>query len=132
MTKQTKRYKQKVYRLLPIGRRSRIALMSDFETMLARYLEETPDPTWEQLIQAFGAPESMAATMMEKIPQDNQARYSVHRRGRRIALASVAGVLAAAIIGLCVFFYLNQEVTIVQQGYITEHNETLPVESEVN
>ena len=74
MTKQTKRYKQKVYQLLPIGRRSRIALMSDFETMLARYLEETPDPTWEQLIQAFGAPESMAATMMEKIPQDNQAR----------------------------------------------------------
>lgn len=132
MTKQTKRYKQKVYRLLPIGRSSRIALMSDFEAMLARYWEETPDPTWEQLIQAFGAPESMAATMMEKIPRDNQTRYLVHRRRRRIALTSVAGILVAAIIGLCVFFYLNQEVTIVQQGYITEHNETLPVESEVN
>lgn len=119
MTKQTKRYKQKVYRLLPIGRSSRIALMSDFETMLARYLEETPDPTWEQLIQAFGAPESMAATMMEKIPRDNQTRYLVHRRRRRIALTSVAGILVAAIIGLCVFFYLNQEVVIYEQSTIT-------------
>lgn len=119
MTKQTKRYKQKVYRLLPIGRSSRIALMSDFETMLARYWEETPDPTWEQLIQAFGAPESMAATMMEKIPRDNQTRYLVHRRRRRIALTSVAGILVAAIIGLCVFFYLNQEVVIYEQSTIT-------------
>lgn len=117
--KQVKRYKQKVYRLLPIGRSSRRALMSDFETMLGRYLEETPDPTWEQLTEAFGAPESMAATMMEKIPRTSQARYLVHRRRCRIALAIIAGVLVAAIIGLCIFFYKNQEVIIVEQSTIT-------------
>ena len=96
-------------------------LTAHLEAALTNYLDEQPDATLEMLYTAFGAPEQMAATMMQDLPQSEREAYHRQNRLRRILIGSVITLL----------FLFTMHVFFIKQKPIENHVEITPYESTV-
>lgn len=83
-------YRRALADSLPAHRRKRMAW---FEDSLTPFLEEVPEPTYKELIKAFGPPEDMAWSLLE--PGETLTDPMVRRRRRKgVVIGSVVGMVA--------------------------------------
>lgn len=94
MDRAAKKYRRQVARRLRCGRATKERLLREFDESLCAFLEDEPDADYERIVGAFGAPDAMAATICEGLPE---REYRVWQRGRNVRL----GVAAILIIALC-------------------------------
>ena len=72
-------------------------LTAALDRNLARFREETPEPTAEELSAAFGTPEDMAASLMAQLPEGTQKKFQKCKRVWK-------WIVSAVIIFLIAFF----------------------------
>ncbi|MGM9641055.1 MAG: hypothetical protein ACI3V3_06780 [Faecousia sp.] len=120
-----KKYRRSLRRRLRCRRSTKALLMERFSDYQSRVLEEYPEPTTEQLVQAFGPPEAMARELMEEVPPQEQTKY----RRNRIVCRICVGVLAVLLILLVAYGYYQKSIPVEVNDTITiidESNATKP------
>ena len=75
MNTQEKNYRKQVRKALLCGRKEKQQLTAALDRDLARFREETPEPTAEELSAAFGTPEDVAASLMAQLPEGTQKKF---------------------------------------------------------
>ena len=97
MNTQEKNYRKQVRKALQCGRKEKQQLTAALDRDLARFREETPEPTAEELSAAFGTPEDMAASLMAQLPEGTQKKFQKCKRVWK-------WIVSAVIIFLIAFF----------------------------
>ena len=97
MNTQEKNYRKQVRKALLCGRKEKKQLTAALARHLARFREETPEPTAEELSAAFGTPEDMAASLMAQLPEGTQKKFQKCKRVWK-------WIVSAVIIFLIAFF----------------------------
>lgn len=89
-------------------------LLEKFRGALLVFLEETPEPSLNQLREAFGPPQEMAQILMAEVSPEEMVEYRRNRRIRRIA----AGVMAAAFLLFTMYVYFEKQkpITIIDEA----------------
>lgn len=109
MNKEIIRYQRELKKHLQCGMHIRKKLLSQFRDSLSSFLEENPEPNYEQLITAFGPPEEMANILMEAVPTSEQLRY---RRNNKL-VKILYGFVAVLFIMFALYVFYMKEFTIV-------------------
>lgn len=89
-------------------------LLEKFRGALLVFLEETPEPSLNQLREAFGPPEEMAQVLMTEVSPEENTEYRRNRRIRRIAVGVIAVVFA--LFTMYVYFEKQKPVTIINEA----------------
>ena len=97
MNTQEKNYRKQVRKALLCGRKEKKQLTAALDRNLARFREETPEPTAEELSAAFGTPVDMAASLMAQLPEGTQKKFQKCKRVWK-------WIVSAVIIFLIAFF----------------------------
>ena len=97
MNTQEKNYRKQVRKALLCGRKEKQQLTAALDRDLARFREETPEPTAEELSAAFGTPEDVAASLMAQLPEGTQKKFQKCKRVWK-------WIVSAVIIFLIAFF----------------------------
>ena len=97
MNTQEKNYRKQVRKALLCGRKEKKQLTAALDRDLARFREETPEPTAEELSAAFGTPVDMAASLMAQLPEGTQKKFQKCKRVWK-------WIVSAVIIFLIAFF----------------------------
>ena len=97
MNTQEKNYRKQVRKALLCGRKEKKQLTAALDRNLARFREETPEPTAEELSAAFGTPEDVAASLMAQLPEGTQKKFQKCKRVWK-------WIVSAVIIFLIAFF----------------------------
>lgn len=87
------------------GFRLRKRLAAKFQASLAPLLEDIPDPSYEDLVEAFGPPEHMAESLLHTMEQPKPIS-----RGKKLALGACA-VLVVGVVGFGAFSLGNAPET---------------------
>lgn len=106
MNSSVARYRRAVKKHLACGTAARKRLMDKLHTMLGAFLDENPTPTEDELHNAFGPPETVAAMLSEEITPEEKARY---RRGK-ILLRSAAAVLLILIVMASAYIFFMKQI----------------------
>lgn len=88
-------------------------LLEKFRGALLVFLEETPEPSMNQLREAFGPPEEMAQVLMTEVSPEENTEYRRNRRIRRIAAGVIAIVFA--LFTMYVYFGKQKPLTITDE-----------------
>lgn len=110
MNKEIIRYQRELKEHLQCCMHIRKKLLSQFRDSLSGFLEENPEPNYEQLITAFGPPEEMANILMEAVPTSEQLRY---RRNNKL-VKILCGFAAVLFIMFALYVFYMKEFTVVQ------------------
>ena len=98
--------------------------MSDNVTQLN--LEETPEPSLNQLREAFGPPEEMAQVLMTEVSPEEKAEYRRNRQMRRIAAGII--VVVFVLFTMYVYFEKQKPLTVINEanelGIVSTENVT--------
>lgn len=101
-------------------------LLEKFRGALLVFLEETPEPSMNQLREAFGPPEEMAQVLMTEVSPEEKAEY---RRNRRIRLIA-AGIIAVVFVLFTMYVYFEKQkpLTVINEandlGIVSTENVT--------
>lgn len=98
-------YRKKLTKNLRCCKETKADLLASFDRQLEIFLEDCPDPTEEELTAAIGPVEDMAADLMARVSEEDQARY----RKRLLINRIVAGVLAALFLTFTAYIFLEKE-----------------------
>lgn len=127
MNRNIVRYQRQLKKHMPCGFRTRNDLLTQFRSSLSVFLDEQPEPTYGQLIDAFGPPDEMAAVMMAAVAEKEQLRYHKCRKVRTV----LAGFAAIMFIAFSLYVFYIKEVTIISfEGELIPDNPTFSQESE--
>ena len=102
MNKDISRYLRKIKKHLYCSPKTRSYLLDHFRESLSSFLDENPEPDYQQLIAAFGPPEEMAAVIMEGV-SDAERRFYRKRKNMKIIFAGIAAALFI-VFSIYVFF----------------------------
>lgn len=116
-----KKYRRSLRRHLRCRRSTKALLMERFSDYQNRVLEEYPEPTTEQLVQAFGPPEAMARELLEEVPPQEQTKY----RRNRLVWRICAGILATLLILFAFYSFFLKSIPV-------EVNKTIVIIDESN
>lgn len=101
-------------------------LLEKFRGALLVFLEETPEPSMNQLREAFGPPEEMAQVLMTEVSPEETAKYRRNKRIRLIAAGAIAVVFV--LFTMYVYFEKQKPITIIDEvndlGIISTQNTT--------
>lgn len=102
-------YQKQLRKKLKCGSQVKEQMMGRFQLSVDTFLEENSSPTMEELHQAFGPPNEMAAILSEQISIEESRRY----RRNEIIKKIMAIVLAALamLFALYCFFWKNKPLT---------------------
>lgn len=101
-------------------------LLEKFRGALLVFLEETPEPSMNQLREAFGPPEEMAQVLMTEVSPEEKAEYCRNRRIQCIA----AGVIAVVFVLFTMYVYFEKQkpLTVINEandlGIVSTENVT--------
>lgn len=84
-------------------------LLEKFRGALLVFLEETPEPSMNQLREAFGPPEEMAQVLMTEVSPVEKAEHCRNRRIQCIA----AGVIAVVFVLFTMYIYFEKQKPLV-------------------
>ncbi len=116
MNRDTKRYLRELRAEIPCGFFRKKKLIQPFLTSLENFLSEAPDASYSDLVDAFGTPKEMAATLSEKISDADIYRY---KKTKKIIFAAVIfAVLLLSAWTLWALYDRSIPVTIVQTTII--------------
>ena len=113
-------YRRALKKALYCSRAKRQELLEQFKISISYFLEDCPEPTYEQLIDAFGPPEEMACILMEKVSAEEKERC----RKRRSVLKALAIFLVVMVVLYTVYVHFYKEYTIIEF-----HDELIPVQT---
>lgn len=113
MTNTVMQYERLLKKQLRCTTAVRKRLLEKFRGVLLVFLEETPEPSLNQLHEAFGPPEEMAQVLMTEVSPDEKA---VYRRNRRIQCIA-AGVIAVVFVLFTMYVYFEKQkpITIIDE-----------------
>lgn len=125
MTDVVEEYWAAVEKLLVCDDSMKKHLRTRFDDMLASFLEEHPDPDWDELESFIGTPEDMATELMEYVSVSD---VEACRRKRKIAwILTLIFVFIIAISVACIFYITYMPVPIVRDDDIARiSSELLP------
>lgn len=103
-------YRKKLTKSLRCCKETKADLLASFDRQLEIFLEDCPDPTEEELTAAIGPVEDMAADLMARVSEEDQARY----RKRLLINRIVAGVLAALFVLFACYAFFEKEYTDIE------------------
>ena len=84
-------------------------LLEKFRGALLVFLEETPEPSLNQLHEAFGPPEEMAQVLMTEVSPEEKTEYRRNRRIWRIA----ASIIAVVVILFTMYVYFEKQKPLI-------------------
>lgn len=102
MNRQTKQYIKELKANLKCSHAYKNQLTSQFNYSLASFLEEVPDPTPQELNNAFGPPQEMAFILMNSIPEKEQINHAKRKKLIQFVFTTFAALFIA--FSLYVFF----------------------------
>ena len=99
------KYLKQTGKQLTCGRRQKYRLMSDLKRTIGIFLDDCPDASYEDFLEAFGSPTDMAAEMLRDV-SEQEIRWTVSRNTRmRRAQAAVLLAVSVCACAAAVFFY---------------------------
>ena len=97
-----RQYRRELLIHFPKGYAARTLLLAEFDRCLSPLLEELPDPSYQDLIAAFGTPEHMADTLADSV--------SVPPPFSRKKLAGVIGGVCVMVLCVALFVFAKSNV----------------------
>ncbi len=112
-------YRREVRKYLRCGRSARRRLEERLSGLLNAFLEDDPAPNRAALEAAFGAPEELAATLMEELTPRERGQWKKQKLSVRVVC--VVLVLLLAVFSIYTFFYKEKpvEITTYEFSYIS-------------
>lgn len=98
-------YRKKLTKNLRCCKETKADLLASFDRQLEIFLEDCPDPTEEELTAAIGPVEDMAADLMARVSEEDQAKY----RKRLLINRIVAAILVVVLLATTVYVYFEKE-----------------------
>lgn len=98
-------YRKKLTKNLRCCKETKADLLASFDRQLEIFLEDCPDSTEEELTAAIGPVEDMAADLMARVSEEDQARY----RKRLLINRIVAAILVVVLLATTVYVYFEKE-----------------------
>ena len=120
-----RKYLKQTGRKLTCGMRQNHRLMSDLKRTIGIFLDDCPDASYEDFLEAFGSPAEMAAEMLRDVPEQEIAGVQRNRKWIRIALTAC---LAAVAVGACgtVAYFIRYPYTAEITTVIYEDEDHIP------
>lgn len=105
-------YQKKLRKALRCPRKTQIRLMVQFRDYQRRVTAEISDPTYAQLVTAFGPPEEMAGELMRDVASQEHRAYQRQTLLRRVIFA----VLLLTLVGFSIYitFYKHCHTVVFQ------------------
>lgn len=103
MNQAASRYRRQVRHAMHCSRTNQKKRLHDLDALLTSFSEENPDADIEKIVQEFGPPPEMAASLCEGISKDELSRWKRNHRilfGVCILLFACVVAIAAAHIAL--------------------------------
>ena len=97
-----RQYRRELLIHFPKGYAARTLLLAEFDRCLSPLLEELPDPSYQDLIAAFGTPEHMADTLADSV--------SVPPPFSRKKLAGIIGGVCVVVLCIALFLFAKSNV----------------------
>ena len=107
--KTVKQYERQLKRHLNCFPKTKAALIGSFRKSLEDFWVETPDPTFDALVDAFGTPEEMAKTLMADVSSKEIARRKVFLYVKR----AVAVVLILLFLAFSFYIYVIKSIPVI-------------------
>ena len=120
MNKEISRYQRELKRHMRCNVITKRKLTIHFNTSLSAFMEDQPDPTYEQLVAAFGPPQEMASILMEELSEREKIRYRFTQKVKIIFL----GILATLFILFSLYVFFEKEFAVVES-----YDVVYPIES---
>lgn len=122
MTHGVRQYRKKLKKELRCCCSARRRLLDQWDSSLAGFLEDHPDPAVEEISAAFGPPEEMAQILMAELTTEDTRQYRLHIRIKRV----LAGLCAAAFLLFFayVFFEKQKPITVIETGEFIETSDS--------
>ena len=73
-------YRRQVRRAMHCSRANQKRGLHDLDVLLSSFVEENPDSEIDEIVQKFGAPSEMAASLCEGVSEDERKRWKNKRR----------------------------------------------------
>ncbi|MCD7757918.1 MAG: hypothetical protein LUH45_07090 [Clostridiales bacterium] len=110
-------YRREVRKHLRCGRSARQRLEEQLSGLLNAFLEDDPAPDRAAREAAFGAPEELAATLMEELTPEERGQWKRQRLAVRVVCMALAVLLA--VFSIYTFFYKEKpnEITVYEFTY---------------
>ena len=109
MNRNIVRYQQQLKKHMPCGFRTRNGLLTQFRGSLSTFLEDIPEPTYEQLTDAFGPPEEMAKILMESVSPKERKTY----QSGKCAIKIISFVMAALFVWFSLYVFFKKQFSVV-------------------
>ena len=97
-----RQYRRELLIHFPKGHAARTLLLAEFDRCLSPFLEELPDPSYQDLTAAFGTPEHMADTLADSV--------SVPPPFSRKKLAGIIGGVCVVVLCIALFLFAKSNV----------------------
>lgn len=107
------KYRRALKKQLRCTKAVKLRLLAGFDKTLHIFLEDHTDPSMDDLISAFGAPEEMANTLMAQTTPQEHARYQQKLLFTRI----LSGILIGILILLTVYIWFVKDFGITSVDY---------------
>ncbi len=119
MNEAATQYRRAVCKHLRCGRAARRRLEGKLVGLLDAFLEDDPAPDRAALEAAFGAPEELAATLMEELTPQERGQWKRQRLAVRVVCVALAALLA--VFSIYTFFIKEKpvKITTYEFSYIT-------------
>lgn len=129
-------YKKELKKNLRCSGKVKEQLLSKFSLSLSTFLEDTPNPTMDELCTAFGSPKEMALVLMEEVTPEETARYRRNTIFVRAIAGGLAGVILFFAVAISIQLYLYKSSPIIYDDEIivdevTESGDDIIVEDEI-
>lgn len=120
MNKEISRYQRELKKHIRCNVITKRKLIRQFNDSLFSFLVDQPDPTYEQLVAAFGPPQEMASILMEELSEREKIRYRFAQKVKIIFL----GILATLFILFSLYVFFEKEFAVVES-----YDVVYPIES---
>ena len=104
-----KQYERKLKQNLNCFPKTKSILIGSFRKSLEDFLIDTPNPTFDALVEAFGTPEEMATTLMA----DVSGKEIAHRKVFLYVKRAVAVVLILLFLAFSFYIYVIKSIPVI-------------------
>jgi len=119
-----KQYVREIRKLLPCNARLKKRCIAELEMDVSTYLENKPAATLADLYDAFGTPQSIAESFLERMDM-NQFSRKVRTKRSVVIAVSLAAAILVVVLGALAITYAN-DLHDFLHGYEVEFREELP------
>lgn len=120
MNQSCKQYRARLRRNLRCSGAEQKRLLTEFDGMLGKVLEDNPDPDSNALCAALGSPEELAAELMQDISARAVSKWETQQRLVKAALCLVI-ILLAAVCALIIRFKMHPvQIDVIETTTIYE------------